>query len=565
MQVTRSANELDDGYFEGGAVNSKRLQLVAETFESAAELPVRERTRFLDSACWGDAELRAEVERLLVSHEQAGSFLSESPAKRTDTAGTSGAQHLRAGHVVSGRYRIELLLGRGGMGEVYRAHDELLGDTVALKLLPPELAADPGIARRFHREILISRRISHPNVCRVFDAGFEQNGGAPHHYFTMQLIAGETLSQRIRRTGPFSRDEALPGIGQLCAGLMAAHQMGVIHRDFKSGNVILSQAGAMITDFGLARLDSGALGAADPSGFGPATITIHNQLAGTVAYMSPEQLTGEPVTQQSDIYSLGVVLFEMAAGRIPFSSDVGQSTQQKVSGPAPDPGDGVPKLDGRWRAVILHCLERDPRKRPKDALAVERALHSKNPLARMTRRDWGRTAAAAGISLAGVSLFPAARRLWTREDATLPQGAEALLSPIVNGTGDPRFDGISELFRNQLAQSAHLNLVDRDRLLVMLRQMGKPEESVDPLDIQEAAWRANAALWISGTVVRIGADYAFSVQFETRGSQPRAPKAKALRSFSAADETSLMRAVRDATLWIRETIGESQSSLTNFD
>jgi eukaryotic-like serine/threonine-protein kinase len=562
---------------------------LTEAFDSALARPPAERARFLEEAYGSDSEFRAEVERLLEFHEQANDFLDNSPL-RFET------QTRSPGQLVANRYRIERLVGHGGMGEVYRAHDTLVDQTVALKILRPDLARDPSVARRFQREIRLARRVTHPNVCRLYEAGVDTApAGPPLHYFTMELLDGETLAQCIRRTyaergSALTWEEALPIVLQIAAGLGAAHQAGIIHRDLKSANILLAQSDvapeeslrAVITDFGLARLDQASLDARSrltspgslsfgehapgESALAPATITRTAQIAGTVAYMSPEQLTGGEVTQRSDIYSLGIVLYEMATGRLPFDdTHIVQSAVQRTSAPPPDATKLVPRLDRRWATAIERCLQREPGDRLQSAAAVEQLFRRRaQPFPLWSRRTWIKTGAIASIAAAAVSQLPRAFRL-LHQDAKLPEGAEALLSPIVNSTGEPRFDGITELFRSQLSQSVHLNLMDRDEVTSTLKQMGQSEQAANPAIIQEVAWRANAALWISGTLQRIGTDYALSIGFETRGSQPNAPQSKQLKSFPATDDGSLMRSVRDASTWIRAQVGESASNIASFD
>src|SRR5687767_2368317 len=195
------------------------------------------------------------------------------------------------GTVLDSRYRIIGLLGRGGMGEVYRADDLRLGQPVALKLLPETLREDPVRLGQFHNEVRTARQVSHPNVCRVYDIG-EAEGVL---YLSMEYVDGEDLASSLRRIGRFPEDKAADIARQLCAGIAAAHQRGVIHRDLKPANVMLDGAGKVrVMDFGLA-----AIG------------TVEDIRAGTPAYMAPEQLLGREVTARSDIFALGLVLYEL--------------------------------------------------------------------------------------------------------------------------------------------------------------------------------------------------------------------------------------------------------------
>src|SRR5918911_3260072 len=207
------------------------------------------------------------------------------------------------GTILAERYRIVGLLGKGGMGEVYRADDLKLGQTVALKFLPDRFLSDEAALARFHREVRVARQVTHRNVCRVYDIG-EIDG---RHFLSMELIKGEELSSLLRRIGRLPSDKAIQIARQICAGLAAAHENGILHRDLKPSNVMIDSDGnARITDFGLA-------GLADE--FRDDEIS-----AGTPAYMAPEQLDGQTVTVRSDIYSLGLVLYELFTGKRAFDA-----------------------------------------------------------------------------------------------------------------------------------------------------------------------------------------------------------------------------------------------------
>ncbi len=269
------------------------------------------------------------------------------------------------GSLVAERYRVVALLGRGGMGEVYRADDLTLGQPVALKFLPEEAAGDSGLLERFRAEVRISRKVSHSNVCRVYDVG-EVDGQT---FFTMEYVDGEDLASLLRRIGRLPNDKALDIARQLCAGLAAAHAKGVLHRDLKPANIMLDGRGqAVITDFGLAALNGQAEGAEVRSG--------------TPAYMAPEQLAGREVTEKSDLYSLGLVLYEIFTGKRAFSAEnLTELIRSRASGVVSRPSSFVKDLDPLVERVILRCLEVDPANRPASALAVAAALPGGDPLA----------------------------------------------------------------------------------------------------------------------------------------------------------------------------------------
>ncbi len=254
------------------------------------------------------------------------------------------------GDVLVGRYRIVALLGRGGMGEVYRADDLSLDQPVALKFLATAATRDQSAVTRFRNEVRIARQVSHPNVCRVYDLA-EVEGD---YFLSMEYVDGEDLGSLLRRIGRLPEDKALAISRQLCAGLAAAHERGVLHRDLKPGNVMLDGRGqVMLTDFGLAGIAGEIAGN-----------EVRN---GTPAYMAPEQLEGREVSVRSDIYSLGLVLHEIFTGHKPE--------------PLKAPSTFVRDLDPAIERVILRCLERDPASRPASALAVSATLPGGDPLA----------------------------------------------------------------------------------------------------------------------------------------------------------------------------------------
>src|SRR6516165_3798561 len=269
------------------------------------------------------------------------------------------------GTLLGGRYRIIGLLGRGGMGEVYRATDLTLGQSVALKFLPEEASRNQRLLERFHGEVRVARLVSHPNVCRVYDIG--EIEGMP--FISMEYVDGEDLASLLMRIGRLPADKALEAARKICAGLAAAHDRGVIHRDLKPQNIMMNKRGeVVIMDFGLAAIADQLSGA-----------EVRN---GTPAYMAPEQLKGAGVTHRSDIYALGLVLYELFTGRKPYDAktlpqliDLQESAQlTSMTSIASD-------VDPAVETIIRRCLDPDPLKRPANALAVAAALPGGDPLA----------------------------------------------------------------------------------------------------------------------------------------------------------------------------------------
>jgi serine/threonine-protein kinase len=265
------------------------------------------------------------------------------------------------GTLLGGRYRIVGRLGRGGMGEVFRADDLKLGQPVALKFLPAEVDQDPSRLTQLHTEVRMARQVSHPNVCRVYDID-EIDG---HTFLSMEYVDGEDLASLLRRIGRFPEDRGLEIARQICAGLAAAHERGVIHRDFKPANVMLDGTGRVrITDFGLA---------------GVSGETIR---AGTPAYMAPEQLAGGEVTARSDIYALGLVLYELFTGKRALDGrNLAELIHRREQSGITPPVEIVRDLDHEIDVAIMRCLRPDPDDRPASALAVAAALPGGDPLA----------------------------------------------------------------------------------------------------------------------------------------------------------------------------------------
>ena len=278
------------------------------------------------------------------------------------TPSPAGPSRFAPGAIVAGRYRLVALLGRGGMGEVYRADDLTLDQPVALKFLPEGVAATDTRVAQFHNELRVARQVSHKNVCRLYDLG-EADG---RRFLTMEYVDGEDLSSSLRRFGRMPPDKALQMARQLCAGIAAAHEKGVLHRDLKPANVMLDGNGDVrITDFGIATLGGGGT----------------EEIVGTPQYMAPELLAGQAATTKSDIYALGLILFEIFTGKHAYEvKTLGELKHLQDTGAVTTPTSIVRDLDPAVERIILRCLARDPEKRPASALTVAAALPGGDPL-----------------------------------------------------------------------------------------------------------------------------------------------------------------------------------------
>jgi serine/threonine-protein kinase len=297
---------------------------------------------------------------------------------RTSAPGTTGSGEMAHGRfapgtLLAGRYRVVSRLGAGGMGEVYRADDLTLGQSVALKFLPPAVEHDPVRLERLVAEIRTARQVAHPNVCRVYDVGEipAPGTGHPTRFLTMEYVDGEDLQSLLRRIGRLAEDKGLEIARQICAGLAAIHDRGVLHRDLKPANIMIDGRGRVrLTDFGLA-LASGGSGAAA------------GEIAGTPAYMAPEQFAGAALTPATDLYALGLVLYELLTGaRVQTGEDPHaiRSAQHHLAQTVTTSASGA-KLDPLVQRVIARCLEHEPLRRPQSAVIVAAALPGGDPLA----------------------------------------------------------------------------------------------------------------------------------------------------------------------------------------
>ena len=374
--------------------SSERYAQAKQIFLKACDLPATEHQAFLDQACGEDPALRQEVEDLLFHHEGATvPSVSEDPPQ---PATTTLPARFAAGDIFFERYRIVASLGRGGMGEVYRAHDLVLDEPVALKFV------QPGSHRleQILNEVRLARQITHPNVCRVFDIG--EVGG--EYFFSMEYIDGEDLRSLLQRIGRLPQDKVLDVARQLLAGLAAAHARGILHRDLKPANIMIDGRGRVrITDFGI------AVGGGDGRRATP---------AGTPAYMAPEQLAGDAASEQSDLYSLSLVLYEMVTGRPAFDADqIRDFLEFRLTAYPEAPGDLVSELDPQLERVILQGLHREPRERPSSALVMAASLPGADPLA--VALEAGATPAPEVVAAAG------------RDGALGPAQALALLGLVL--------------------------------------------------------------------------------------------------------------------------------------
>ena len=393
-------------------MTAERWAQIKELFDQALEQAADQRESFIRARSNGDAELCDQALLLVRNSDNADGLLDLSLLGREWVRPAALARTLNAGQILAGRYRIVRPIGAGGMGEVYEAEDLDLGARVAVKTMR---VGDEHTLARFKREIQLARTVTHPNVCRIFDLHrhHEPESGRVITFLTMELVDGETLSEYLGHRGPLTPSAALPIVRQIAAALAAAHEKGVVHRDLKPGNVLLTEHGmrAVVTDFGLAYPLAQATGS---------TVTI----IGTPVYMAPEQFEGKPVTAAADIYAFGVLLYEMVVGRRPFEGDSPIALAlEKVRKEPPAASDAVPGLPSAWSDAIQRCLQAKPERRfnhIRDALRQLEESVNRPPLIRLTRAT---KRALTAVSLVVMLL---ALAVWRYTQSTYAPAREAL-------------------------------------------------------------------------------------------------------------------------------------------
>ena len=426
-------------------------------------------------------------------------------------------KELTTGSTFAGRYQIIEELGKGGMGRVYKAFDTEIKEKIALKLLKLEIGIDEEIIERFRNELKLARKISQRNVCRMHDLSKEEGA----YYITMEYVVGEDLKRLIRKVGQMSGGKTISIAKQVCEGLAEAHSLGIVHRDMKPQNIMVDEAGnAKIMDFGIAR------------SLKVKGITGAGVMIGTPEYMSPEQVEGKDVDQRSDIYSLGIILYEMVTGQVPFEGDTPFTIGVKHKSEIPkNPKELNAQIPEDLSSLILRCLEKDKEKRYQSAGDVrseleriergipttERVVRTRKPL---TSREITVTLGLKKLllpALAFVVLIIAAVFIWQllpkRQAVPLPSGQPSLaVMYFKNNTGDESFDiwksAISDSIITDLSQSKFIRVLSGDRLYSILRKLNLLEaKSYASEDLKEVAIEGGVNHILQGNLSKAGDVY----------------------------------------------------------
>ena len=565
-------------------MDAERWRHVDRLLEAALARPSGERDAFLRQTCVDDEALEREIRSLLAAQEQAGSFLDH-PAidvaaraialESSPAAAETGVS--LTGQTIS-HYRVVDKVGGGGMGVVYKAEDIRLHRFVALKFLPEDVARDARALRRFETEARAASALNHPNICTIHDIG-EQDGRA---CIVMEYLDGTTLEQRIV-DGPLGSDDVVRIAIEIADALEAAHAEGITHRDIKSANVFLTRRGvAKVLDFGLAQvasLRSARAEAGAPAG--PVVVvdahdphlTTSGGMLGTVAYMSPEQVRGEPLDVRTDLFSFGVVLYEMATGTLPFLGDRPAVVFASLLNDAPIPPQRLnPGLPAEVARIIDKCLEKDRDLRYQKASDIRsdfERLKADRDSARISGRaqPWTTRRIAPRWKVfalaAAVPAFLVAGYLYGHRAPKLTDQDTIVLADFVNTTGDSVFDGTLRLgLATQLEQSPFLKIMDDQQVQQNLRLMSVPPGGRITNQIaHDICVRDAVAATIDGSIASLGKYYVITLQ--AVACQSGATLAR--EQIQAVDKEHVLPALGTAATAMRARLGESRSSIQKLN
>ncbi|MBL8203438.1 MAG: protein kinase [Blastocatellia bacterium] len=572
------------------ATSPQRWQQVKAIFQDVVELKPPERAAFLTSACKGDQHLRAQIERMLAADDSADSFLESSPVHHLLEA----TQPVKMGQAI-GSYRITDNLGVGGMGEVYVAQDLRLERNVAVKLLPAVYTLDESRVQRFVREAKAVSALNHPNIVTIHEVGQSDQT----HFIVTELVAGKTLRLLLDERS-LRLTETIDIAIQIASALSSAHEVGIVHRDIKPENVMVRPDGIVkVLDFGLAKLterrgdDAIERQSEEPDTWLAAShSTTPGLVMGTARYMSPEQARGVSVDERSDIFSLGVVLYEMLAGQPPFQGETTTDVIIAVVEKDPCPlSQLVPDVPRVLEQLVVKALQKDRNARYQtsadmlaDLKAFRRTLDDEEsrelrrvslPAPQDTASRFSFTAeyvtaqikqhkrasvAALGIVIAAMAIvtwFFASNRTYA-----LSEKDTVLLADFVNNTGEAVFDGaLKQALAVQLEQTPFLNFFPEERVRETLKLMNRaPDERLTREVAREICVRQGLKAALVGTIAKFDRNY--SITLEAVNAENGAAIARALVEAEGRDE--VLQQLGKAADQLREKLGESLSSMQRF-
>jgi serine/threonine protein kinase/Flp pilus assembly protein TadD len=530
---------------------------VKRLFERALDQAPAECDSFLEHS--GESpSIVAEVRALIAADERAGQaegFLQDVEAGTgAGLRDPPPAPHLTPGTLVSGQFRIEGVLGQGGMGVVYRAEDLELERPVALKFLPGGLPETSRSLQRLKREARAAAGLNHPNICIIYETGEHQ--GQP--FIVMELLDGQTLKQRIADQ-PLPLDELLDWAMQIAMGLEGAHRTGIVHRDIKPVNIFITTLGqAKILDFGLAKVTA-------PSSNDGECLTIQGETVGTVPYMSPEQARGEELDARTDLFSMGAVLYEMATGQAAFSGATTAMIYVALLQGTPTPANTMnPRIPAELERIIGKALEKDRNARYQNAADLHADLKRLKDGSLAADSVNKRTRKILIIVAAFLAIGALTAWAWRHRSASLHKDHLGIvLADFDNAASNAEFDNpLNTALAIDLKQSPFLEIASASEIGETLKTMEhSPQEKLTPVLAREVCQRMNGHAVIGGSITRFGQKYLITLVASGCESGLTLAQSKA----TADDPDGLLKAVDSVAAEIRKSLGEPRKSLQRFN